>query len=116
FDEYFNPSGIRQNLIPVIPTGTSMSIAIDLDAPSARLDHSSSVHHGLADEPSAEVNPFAAADPEPFVNEFAPDYNSEASSSREITIHESNQSTLPYEHIRKWTDSHPLDNVIGNPS
>ncbi|GKB33684.1 retrovirus-related pol polyprotein from transposon TNT 1-94 [Tanacetum coccineum] len=40
FDEYFNPPGIRQNPIPnvaqdpVIPTGPSVSIAIDLDAPS----------------------------------------------------------------------------------
>ncbi|GJR59414.1 retrovirus-related pol polyprotein from transposon TNT 1-94 [Tanacetum coccineum] len=63
-----------------------------------------------------ELNPLLAADPEPFVNVFAPDYNSKASSSREITIHESNQSTQPHEHIRKWTDSHPLDNIIGNPS
>ncbi|GJW56332.1 retrovirus-related pol polyprotein from transposon TNT 1-94 [Tanacetum coccineum] len=122
FDEYFNPPGIRQNPIPVIPTGTSVSIAIDLDAPSGShtsspLDHhSSSVHHGLAGEPSAEVNPFAAADPEPFVNEFAPDYNSEASSSGEINIPESSQSTQHHEHVRKWTDSHPIDNIIGNPS
>ncbi|GKF07476.1 hypothetical protein Tco_0041700 [Tanacetum coccineum] len=54
--------------------------------------HSSSVHHGLAD------------------------YNSEASSSGEINIPESNQSTQHHEHVRKWTDSHPLDNIIGNPS
>ncbi|GJQ91767.1 retrovirus-related pol polyprotein from transposon TNT 1-94 [Tanacetum coccineum] len=128
FDEYFNPPGIRQNPIPnvaqdpVIPTGPSVSIAIDLDAPSGShtsspLDHhSSSVHHGLAGEPSAEVNPFAAADPEPFVNVFAPDYNSEASSSEEINIPESSQSTQHHEHVRKWTDSHPLDSIIGNPS
>ncbi|GKD73972.1 putative ribonuclease H-like domain-containing protein, partial [Tanacetum coccineum] len=98
FDEYFNPPGIRQDHIPnvaqdlVIPTGPSMSIAIDLDAPSGShtsspLDHhSSSVHHSVA------------------------------SSSGEITIPESNQSTLPHEHIRKWTDSHPFDNIIRNPS
>ncbi|GJV26743.1 retrovirus-related pol polyprotein from transposon TNT 1-94 [Tanacetum coccineum] len=92
FRLYFNPPGIRQNPIPVIPTGTSVSIAIDLDAPSGShtsspLDHhSSSVHHGLAGEPSAEVNPFAAADPEPFVNEFAPDYNSELHLLGEIKI------------------------------
>ncbi|GJS57902.1 hypothetical protein Tco_0652686 [Tanacetum coccineum] len=128
FDEYFNPPGIRQDPIPnvaqdpVIPTGPSVSISIDLDAPSGShisspLDHHSSlVHHGVAGEQYAEVNPFAAADPEPFVNVFAPDYNSEASSSGEITIPEPNQSTLPHEHIRKWTDSHPLDNIIGNPS
>ncbi|GKA01906.1 putative ribonuclease H-like domain-containing protein [Tanacetum coccineum] len=99
FDEYFNPPGICQDPIPnvaqdpVIPTGSSVSIAIDLDAPSGShtsspLDHhSSSVHHGVV-----------------------------ASSSGEITIPESNQSTLPHEHIRKWTDSHPLDNIIRNPS
>ncbi|GJR19115.1 retrovirus-related pol polyprotein from transposon TNT 1-94 [Tanacetum coccineum] len=48
-------------------------------------------------EQYAEVNPFAAADHEPFVNVFAP-------------------VTQPHEHIRKWTDSHLLDNIIGNPS
>ncbi|GJX34198.1 retrovirus-related pol polyprotein from transposon TNT 1-94 [Tanacetum coccineum] len=104
FDEYFNPPSNRQDLIPnvvqdpVIPTGPSVSISIDLDAPSGShisspLDHhSSSVHHGVADS------------------------TSEASSSREIMIPELNQSTQPHEHIRKWTDSHPLDNIIGNPS
>ncbi|GKC90163.1 retrovirus-related pol polyprotein from transposon TNT 1-94, partial [Tanacetum coccineum] len=74
FDEYFNPPGNRQDPIPnvvqdpVIPTGPSESISIDLDAPSGShisspLDHhSSSVHHGIAGEQYAEVNPFAAAD------------------------------------------------------
>ncbi|GKA34121.1 retrovirus-related pol polyprotein from transposon TNT 1-94 [Tanacetum coccineum] len=82
FDEYFNPPDIRQDPIPnvaqdpVIPTGPSVSISFDLDAPSGShisspLDHhSSSVHHGVAGEQYAEVNPFAAADPEPFVNVF----------------------------------------------
>ncbi|GJY80084.1 retrovirus-related pol polyprotein from transposon TNT 1-94 [Tanacetum coccineum] len=128
FDEYFNPPGNRQDPLPsvaqdpVTPTGPSVSIAIDLDAPSGShtsspLDHhSSSVHHGVAGEQYAEVNPFAAADPEPFVNVFAPDPTSEASSSGEIMMPELNQSTQPHEHIRKWTDSHPLDNIIGNPS
>ncbi|GJZ94414.1 hypothetical protein Tco_0666617 [Tanacetum coccineum] len=128
FDEYFNPPGIRQDPMPnvaqdpVIPTGPSVSIAIDLDAPSGShtsspLDHhSSSVHHGVAGEQYAEVNPFAAAVPKPFVNMFALDYNFEASSSREITIPELNQSTQPHKHIQKWTNSHPLDNIIGNPS
>ncbi|GKB72650.1 retrovirus-related pol polyprotein from transposon TNT 1-94 [Tanacetum coccineum] len=113
FDEYINPPGIRHDPMPnvaqdpIIPTGPSVSNAIDLDAPSGShtsspLDHhSSSVHHGVAGEQYAEVNPFAAADPEPFVNVFTPDYNSEASSSREITIPELNQSTQPHEHIRK---------------
>ncbi|GJZ64269.1 retrovirus-related pol polyprotein from transposon TNT 1-94 [Tanacetum coccineum] len=128
FDEYFNPLGNRQDplpsvaQVPVIPTGPSVSISIDLDAPSGShisspLDHhSSSVHHGVAGEQYAKVNPFAAADHEPFVNVFAPDPTSEASSSGEIMMPELNQSTQPHEHIQKWTDSHPLDNIIGNPS
>ncbi|GKF24071.1 hypothetical protein Tco_0076393 [Tanacetum coccineum] len=139
FDEYFNPPGNRQDplpsvaQVPVIPAGPSVSMSIDLDAPSgshasSALDHhSSSVHHGVAGEQYAEVNPpppppptppppFAAADHEPFVNVFAPDPTSEASSSGEIIMPEINQSTLPHEHIRKWTDSYPLDNIIGNPS
>ncbi|GJX80265.1 retrovirus-related pol polyprotein from transposon TNT 1-94, partial [Tanacetum coccineum] len=128
FDEYFNPPGNRQDplpsvaQVPVIPTGPSVSMSIDLDAPSGShtsspLDHhSSSVHHGVAGEQYAEVNPFAAADQEPFVNVFAPDPTTEASSSGEIMMPEINQSTQPHEHIRKWTDSHPLDNIIGNPS
>ncbi|GJT70658.1 hypothetical protein Tco_1029944 [Tanacetum coccineum] len=127
FDEYFNPPGNRQDPIPnavqnpVILTGPSVSISVDLDAPSGShtsspLDHhSSSVHQGVAAKQSAEVNPFAATDQEPFVNVFAPDTNSEASSSGDITIPEINQSTQPHEHIWKWTDSHPLDNIIPLP-
>ncbi|GKB16013.1 integrase, catalytic region, zinc finger, CCHC-type containing protein [Tanacetum coccineum] len=123
FNEYFNPPGIRQDPMPnvaqntVIPTGLSVSIAIDLDAPSGShtsspLDHhSSSVHHGVAGEQYAEVNPFAAANPEPFVNVFAPDYNSEASSSREITIPELNQSTHT-QNIIRMTNSHLLITLL----
>ncbi|GJV25876.1 retrovirus-related pol polyprotein from transposon TNT 1-94 [Tanacetum coccineum] len=96
FDEYFNPPGNRQDPLPsvaqdpVIPTGPSVSISIDLDAPSGShisspLDHhSSSVHHGVAGEQYAEVNLFTAADHEPFVNVFTPDPTTEASSSGEI--------------------------------
>ncbi|GKF26132.1 hypothetical protein Tco_0082026, partial [Tanacetum coccineum] len=57
-----------------------------------------------------------ATEHEPFVNVFTPDPNSEASSSRVITITVPYQSTQPHEHLRKWTDSHPLDKIIGNPS
>ncbi|GJU49759.1 integrase, catalytic region, zinc finger, CCHC-type containing protein [Tanacetum coccineum] len=128
FDEYFNPPDIRQDPIPnvaqdpVIPTGPSVSISFDLDAPSGShisspLDHhSSSVHHGVAGEQYAKVNIFVVADLEPFVNVFALDPTSKASSSGEIMLPEPNQPTQPHEHIQKWTDSHPLDNIIGNPS
>ncbi|GKC78582.1 retrovirus-related pol polyprotein from transposon TNT 1-94 [Tanacetum coccineum] len=69
FDEYFKSSTVDH----LAPSGSH--------SPSS-LDHqSSSVHQGVAAEHLFEVNPFAAADPEPFVNVFAPDYNSKASSS-----------------------------------
>ncbi|GJW45122.1 retrovirus-related pol polyprotein from transposon TNT 1-94 [Tanacetum coccineum] len=129
FDEYFEtPTGDHQMPHvpavppPVIPTGPSVSISFDHDAPSgshspsSSAHQSSSVHHGVATEHSFEVNPFAATEHEPFVNVFAPDPNSEASSSGTLTITTPNQSTQPHEHLRKWTDSHPLDNIIGNPS
>ncbi|GKF34184.1 hypothetical protein Tco_0107384, partial [Tanacetum coccineum] len=104
------------------PMSISVYSSIDLDAPSGShisspLDHhSSSVHHGVAGEQYEEVNPFAAANPELFVNVFAPDLTSKASLSGEIMMPEPNQSTQPHEHIRKWIDSHPLDNIVRNPS
>ncbi|GJY48921.1 retrovirus-related pol polyprotein from transposon TNT 1-94 [Tanacetum coccineum] len=109
-------------LIPVHQTGTSVSISVDQDSPlgspsPSSSDHqSSSVYHGVATDHSLEVNPFAIAVNEPFVNIFAPDPRSEASSSGEITIAESNQSIQPHEHLQKWTDSYPIDNIIRNPS
>ncbi|GJV50645.1 retrovirus-related pol polyprotein from transposon TNT 1-94 [Tanacetum coccineum] len=104
FDEYFETPTSDHDA----PSGSH--------SPSSSAHQSSSVHHGVATEHSFEVNPFAATEHEPFVNVFAPDPNSEASSSGVITITAPNQSTQPHEHLRKWTDSHPLDNIIGNPS
>ncbi|GJZ05342.1 retrovirus-related pol polyprotein from transposon TNT 1-94, partial [Tanacetum coccineum] len=97
FDEYFTPPGDHQ--VPTINavqvrvnlTGPSVFISSDQDASSgshltSSSDHqSSSVHHGVAAEQSFKVNPFSAADLEPFVNVFTPDSNSEASSSRLAT-------------------------------
>ncbi|GKA30575.1 retrovirus-related pol polyprotein from transposon TNT 1-94 [Tanacetum coccineum] len=113
FDEYFEtPTSDHQMPHvptvppPVISTGPLVSISFDHDAPSSSHSPSSSahqsslVHHGVAT----------------FVKVFAPDPNSEASSSRILTITTPNQSTQPHEHLLKWTDSHPLDNIIGNPS
>ncbi|GKE18964.1 retrovirus-related pol polyprotein from transposon TNT 1-94 [Tanacetum coccineum] len=106
FDEYFEtPTGDHQMTHvpivspPVIPTGPSISISFDHDAPSGSHSPSSSahqsslVHHGVANEHSFEVNPFAATEYEPFVNVFALDQNSEASSFGTLTITTPNQST-----------------------
>ncbi|GKF91938.1 hypothetical protein Tco_0275639 [Tanacetum coccineum] len=112
FDEYFEtPTGDYQmpRVLavppPVISTGPLVSISFDHDAPlgshspSSSAHQSSSVHHGVATDHSFEVNPFAATKPEPFVNVFAPDPNSEASSSRTPMITTPNQSTQPHEHL-----------------
>ncbi|GJY92016.1 putative ribonuclease H-like domain-containing protein [Tanacetum coccineum] len=104
FDEYFETTmgdpqmpPIPTAQAPAILTGPSVSISFDRDAPSG-------------------INLFAATEHEPFVNVFVPDPNSEALSSGIITITTPNKSTQPYEHLRKWTDSHSLDNIIRNPS
>ncbi|GKF36574.1 hypothetical protein Tco_0113332 [Tanacetum coccineum] len=78
FDEYLEPLTVDR-LVPPVPA------AQVLVNPSA--DH------------SFEVNPFAPANHEPFVNVFTPDLSSEASSIGDISIAESNQSTQPHEHL-----------------
>ncbi|GJR43040.1 retrovirus-related pol polyprotein from transposon TNT 1-94 [Tanacetum coccineum] len=121
FDEYFkNPPAAR--LVPPTPaaqvlvnqTGPSVSIFVNPNAPlesysPSSTDHQSSfIHIGVAVEHSVEVNHF--------VNVFSLEPGSEASSSGVISIAKPNHSTQPHEHLRKWTDSHPIDNIIKNPS
>ncbi|GKF12235.1 hypothetical protein Tco_0050161 [Tanacetum coccineum] len=80
FDEYFESSMVDRRVppapaaqAPVNPTGPSVSILIDQEAssrshsPSSSDHQSSSVHIGVVAEQSIKVNPFAPADPEPFV-------------------------------------------------
>ncbi|GKF06327.1 retrovirus-related pol polyprotein from transposon TNT 1-94, partial [Tanacetum coccineum] len=108
FDEYFETSTVDHLVpsapaaqAPVNPTGPLVYIPIDQEAPSESHSpsssghQSSSVHQGVAAEHSFKVNPFDVADPDPFVNVFAPNQNSEASSSGVIAITESNQTTQP---------------------
>ncbi|GKD89200.1 hypothetical protein Tco_1364707 [Tanacetum coccineum] len=106
FDEYFDPPNVDRLVppvpaaqVPVNPSGPSVSIFVDQDAPlgnhspSSSVHQSSLVHHGVAADHSFKVNPFAPANHEPFVNVFAPDPSFEASSTGEISIAESNQFT-----------------------
>ncbi|GJY89352.1 retrovirus-related pol polyprotein from transposon TNT 1-94 [Tanacetum coccineum] len=99
FDEYFEPPTVDRLVppvpaaqVPVNPSGPSVSISVDQDAPlgnhiPSSSDHQSSlVHHGVAADHSFEVNPFTPPHYGPFVNVFAPDPSSEASSSGEILI------------------------------
>nr|GEU42514.1 retrovirus-related Pol polyprotein from transposon TNT 1-94 [Tanacetum cinerariifolium] len=63
-----------------------------------------------------EDNPFASVDNDPFVNVFASEPSSEASSSGDVSSAESTHVTQPHHHLKKQSKDHPLDNIIGNPS
>ncbi|GJU52033.1 retrovirus-related pol polyprotein from transposon TNT 1-94 [Tanacetum coccineum] len=80
-------------LVPVNSAGTPSSTTIDQDAPSPSHSLSSSafqspsLHTGVAaDFTLTEDNPFAPVDNHPFINVFAPEPSSEASSSGDLTF------------------------------
>nr|GEU47273.1 integrase, catalytic region, zinc finger, CCHC-type, peptidase aspartic, catalytic [Tanacetum cinerariifolium] len=58
-------------------------------------------------------NLLAPVDNNPFLNVFAPEPSSEASSSRDVSSAASTYVTQTHYHLRKWSKDHPLDNVIG---
>nr|GFB52753.1 hypothetical protein [Tanacetum cinerariifolium] len=58
----------------------------------------------------------APIDNPPFVNVFASEPHSEASSSVDISTTELPYVSQTLYHLNKWSKDHPLDNVIGNPS
>ncbi|GKD61545.1 hypothetical protein Tco_1299054 [Tanacetum coccineum] len=131
FDEYLEPPRVEKPVspapavpVPVNSAGTPSSTTIDQDAPSPSHSplsstlQSPSSHQGVAVGSNIiEDNPFAHVDNNPFVNVFAPEPSSEASSSGDVSSGESNHVTQTHHHhLRKWSNDHPLDNVIGNPS
>ncbi|GKF87971.1 hypothetical protein Tco_0258848, partial [Tanacetum coccineum] len=63
-----------------------------------------------------EDNHFPLVDNDPFVNVFAPEPSSEASSSRDLSSTESPYVTQTLHHLGKWSKDYPLENIIGNPS
>ncbi|GKE56785.1 retrovirus-related pol polyprotein from transposon TNT 1-94 [Tanacetum coccineum] len=95
FDEYLEPPRVERPVspapavpAPVNSTGTPSSTTIDQDAPSPSHSPSSSglqppsIHQGVAAESTLmEENPFAPIDNDPFINIFAPEPTSAASSS-----------------------------------
>ncbi|GJV35471.1 retrovirus-related pol polyprotein from transposon TNT 1-94 [Tanacetum coccineum] len=130
FDEYLEPPRVERPVspapaipIPVNSAGTPSSTTIDQDAPSLSHSLSSSalqspsIHQGVVAESTlVEENPFTSVDNDPFINIFAPEPTSEASSSGDVSSAESTYVTQTLHHLEKWSKDHPLDNVIGNPS
>ncbi|GKF37219.1 integrase, catalytic region, zinc finger, CCHC-type containing protein, partial [Tanacetum coccineum] len=94
FDEYMEPPRVKRPvslapavLVPVNSAGTPSSTTFDQDAPSPSHSPSSSalqslsLHQGIAAESTfMEDNPFAPVVNNPFINVFAPEPSSEASS------------------------------------
>nr|GEV04162.1 hypothetical protein [Tanacetum cinerariifolium] len=74
-------------------------------------------HQGIAAGSTInEDNLFAPVDNDPFVNVFALEPSSKASSSGDVSSTLSTHVTQPHHHLRKWSKDHPLDNIISNPS
>ncbi|GJS25990.1 retrovirus-related pol polyprotein from transposon TNT 1-94 [Tanacetum coccineum] len=130
-------SGLVPNLVPTAPYVplinkeleilfqliTPSSTTIDQDAPSPSHSPSSStlqspsLHQDVtADTTLMEDNPFAPIDNHPFINVFAPEPSSEASSSGDLSSAESPYVSQTLHHLGKWSKDHSLDNIIGNPS
>ncbi|GKE04565.1 retrovirus-related pol polyprotein from transposon TNT 1-94, partial [Tanacetum coccineum] len=59
-----------------------------------------------------EDNPFAPIDNDPFINVFAPEPRSEASSSGNLSSTESPYVSQTLHHLGKWSKDHPRDNII----
>ncbi|GJY17318.1 retrovirus-related pol polyprotein from transposon TNT 1-94 [Tanacetum coccineum] len=100
FNKYLEPPRVERPvspalavLVPVNSAGTPSSTTIDQDAPSPSHSPSSlalqslSSHQGVAARSTfIEDNPFAPVDNNPFVNVFAPEPSSEASSSGDARL------------------------------
>ncbi|GKE20252.1 retrovirus-related pol polyprotein from transposon TNT 1-94 [Tanacetum coccineum] len=128
FDEYLKPPRVERlvSLAPAVPVpvnsaGTPSSTTIDQDAPSPSHSSSSSplqspsIHQGIAAESTLmEDNPFAYVDNDSFINAFALEPSSEASSSGDLSSAESPYVTQTLHHLWKWSKDHLLDNIIGN--
>ncbi|GKC02062.1 hypothetical protein Tco_0993672 [Tanacetum coccineum] len=115
FDEYMEPPRVERPVSPapavsvsVNSAGTPSSTIIDQDVPSPSHSMSSSVlqspslHQGVAaDSTLMEDNPFAPVDNHPFINVFAPEPSSEASSSGDLSLAESPYVSQTLHHLRK---------------
>nr|GEV81579.1 retrovirus-related Pol polyprotein from transposon TNT 1-94 [Tanacetum cinerariifolium] len=126
FDEYLEPPRAERPVppaqaeqAPVNSAGTPLSNTIDQDAPtpSSSALQSHSLHQGIAAKPNyMEERTNASIDNPPFVNVFAPEPHSEATSSGDVSLTDSPYVSQTLHHLNKWSKDHPLDNVIGNPS
>ncbi|GKB66463.1 retrovirus-related pol polyprotein from transposon TNT 1-94 [Tanacetum coccineum] len=115
FDEYLEPPRDERPVSPaptvpvlVISVCSPSSTTIDQDAPipshspSSSALQSLSFHQGIAAESTnMEANPHAPVENDPFINVFALEPHSKASSSGDVSSAESTYVTQTIHHIRK---------------
>nr|GEW91004.1 retrovirus-related Pol polyprotein from transposon TNT 1-94 [Tanacetum cinerariifolium] len=115
FDEYLEPPRVERPVslalvvsVPANSAGTPSSTSIDQDAPS--LSHSLSslalqsvcLYQGvIAESTLMDGNPFAPIDNDPFINTFALEPTSKASSSEDASSAESTYVTQTLHHLGK---------------
>ncbi|GKF91280.1 hypothetical protein Tco_0274981, partial [Tanacetum coccineum] len=128
-DEYFEQSR-DSNSVPtatmvnalVVSMSTSISTPIAQDAPSTSYSPLSLevqppiFYQGVAAGPTIKDTPITQAGLHPSVNPVDGEPGSAQSSSGDVSSAEPNQVNQPFDHLRKWSKDHPLDNVVGNPS
>nr|GEZ54119.1 hypothetical protein [Tanacetum cinerariifolium] len=130
FNEYIEPPRAERpdspaQAVQVLVTlaGTPLSTTIDQDAPSPHISPSSSALQSHSLPPGVVAEPHfmeddnvAPVDNNLFVNVFAPEPHSKASSSGDIGSTKSPYVSQTLHHLNKWSKDQPLDNIIGNPS
>ncbi|GKF53612.1 hypothetical protein Tco_0160522 [Tanacetum coccineum] len=113
FDEYLEPTHVERPISPSLAVSVSVTSAgtpssTDQDAPSPSHSPSSSalqspsLHKGVAvDSTLMEDNPFAPVDNHPFINVFAMEPSSKASSFRDLSSAESPYVSQTLHHLGK---------------
>ncbi|GJV81476.1 hypothetical protein Tco_1517346 [Tanacetum coccineum] len=118
FDEYFNPSTIAISpvLVAAAPRAVDLadspvSTSIDQDAPSTSIPSTQDQEHSLIFSQVFEESPKTPHFYDDPLHEFLhKGSNSQGSSSNVRQIH-----TL-FESLARWTEDHPIENVIRDPS
>ncbi|GKF09796.1 retrovirus-related pol polyprotein from transposon TNT 1-94, partial [Tanacetum coccineum] len=117
FDEYMEPPCVERPVSPALAVpvlvnsaSTPSSTTIDQDAPSLNHSPSSlalqspSIHQGIAAKSTLiGENSFAPVDNDPFLNIFALEPTSEASSYKDVSSVELTYVTQTLHHLRKWS-------------
>nr|GEZ26095.1 retrovirus-related Pol polyprotein from transposon TNT 1-94 [Tanacetum cinerariifolium] len=115
FNEYLKPHRVERPVspapvvqVPVNSAGTPSSTTIDQDAPSLSISPSSStlqslsLHQGVTAESTLiEDNPIDLIDNNPFINIFALELSSDASSSGDVSSTESTYVSQTLDHLSK---------------